>query len=46
MVVWRKDQTWAEVKVHMGSNQEAYDTECAVLDCALEQTLERIEILE
>jgi len=43
-VVWKKGQTWARVKVHMGNNQEAYDAECAALARALELALQRNEI--
>jgi len=35
--VWRRGQTWAGAKVHMGSNQEAYDAECSALAQALEE---------
>ena len=28
-VVWRRGQTWVGAKVHLGTNQEAYDAECA-----------------
>jgi len=40
-VVWKKGQTWAGVKVHMGNNQEAYDAECAALARALELASQR-----
>jgi len=45
-VVWRRGQTWAGAKVHMGSNQEAYDTECAALAQALERASKRNTIPE
>jgi len=45
-VVWRKGQTWAGVKVHMGNNQEAHDVECAALARALELASQRNEIPE
>jgi len=45
-VVWKKGQTWAGVKVHMGNNQEAYDAECAALARALELASQRNEIPE
>ena len=34
-VVWKKGQSWAGIKTHMGYNQEAYDTEFAALARAL-----------
>jgi len=34
-VVWKKGLTWAGARVHKGSNQEAYDAECAALVYAL-----------
>ena len=40
-VVWKKRQTWAWVKVHMGNNREAYDAECAALARALELASQR-----
>jgi len=40
-VVWKKGLTWEGAKVHMGSNQEAYDAECAALAHALEITSQR-----
>ena len=40
-VVWKRGLTWAGVKGHMGSNQEAYDAECAALARALEEALRR-----
>jgi len=35
-VVWRKGESWAGIKTHMGHNQEAYDAECAALARVLE----------
>jgi len=40
-VVWKRGLTWAGVKGHMGSNQEAYDAECAALTRALEEASRR-----
>ena len=40
-VVWKKGQTWAGAKVHMGDNQEAYDAECAALAHTLELAARR-----
>jgi len=40
-VVWKRGLTWVGVKVHMGSNQEAYDAECAALAHALEVVARR-----
>jgi len=40
-VVWKRGLTWAGVKGHMGSNQEAYDAECAALVRALEEASRR-----
>ena len=40
-MVWKKGLTWAGAKVHMGSNQEAYDAECAALAYALEIETQR-----
>jgi len=45
-LVWKKGQTWAGVKVHMGNNQEAYNAECAALACALELASRRNKIPE
>jgi len=45
-VVWRRGRTWAGAKVHMGSNQEAYDAECAALARALEEASKRNTIPE
>ena len=42
-VVW-KGLTWAGAKVHMGSNQEAYDAECAALAYALEIATQRTRL--
>ena len=36
--VLHNDQSWVAIKNHMGSNQEAYDAECAALIRALEET--------
>jgi len=44
--VWRRGRTWAGAKVHMGSNQEAYDAECAALARALEEASKRNTIPE
>jgi len=40
-VAWKKGLTWAGAKVHMGSNQEAYDAECPALAHALEIASQR-----
>ena len=40
-VVWRKGESWAGIKTHMGHNQEAYDAECAALARALEAASRR-----
>jgi len=40
-VVWKNDQTWKGVKVHMGYSLEAYDAECAALARALETASRR-----
>jgi len=42
-VVWKTAQglTWKGIKSHMGSNQEAYDAECAALARALEEAARR-----
>jgi len=40
-VVWKRGLTWTGVKGHMGSNQEAYDAECAALAHALEEATRR-----
>ena len=40
-VVWRKGESWAGIKTHMGYNQEAYDAECAALARALESAARR-----
>jgi ribonuclease HI len=40
-VVWRKGESWAGIKTHMGYNQEAYDAECAALARALETAARR-----
>jgi len=40
-VVWNRGLIWAGVKGHMGSNQEAYDAECAALAHALEEASRR-----
>jgi len=45
-VVWKKGLTWAGAKVHMGSNQESYDAECAALAHALEIASQRNTTLE
>jgi len=40
-VVWKKRESWAGIKTHMGYNQEAYDAECAALAHALESASRR-----
>ena len=40
-VVWKKGDSWKGIKSHMGSNQEAYDAECAALARALEEAAGR-----
>ena len=40
-VVWKKGESWAGIKTHMGYNQEAYDAECAALARALESASRR-----
>jgi len=45
-VVWRRGRTWVGAKVHMGSNQEAYDAECTALARALEEVWKRNMIPE
>jgi len=40
-VVWKRGLTWVGAKVHIGSNQEAYDAECAALAHALEVATQR-----
>ena len=40
-VVWKNGQTWADIKTHMGYNQEAYDAEYAALARALETASRR-----
>jgi len=40
-VVWKKNQTWKGLKVHMGRAQEAYDAECAAIARALETAARR-----
>jgi len=39
--VWKKGQTWAGIKTHMGYNQEDYGAECAMLARALESASQR-----
>jgi len=39
--VWKKNQTWKGLKVHMGLAQEAYDAECAVIARAHETAARR-----
>jgi len=41
-VAWQNGQTWEGMKTHMGYNQEAYDTECAALERALETATRRV----
>jgi len=41
-VAWQNGQTWEGIKTHMGYNQEAYDTECAALERALETATRRV----
>jgi len=45
-VVWRRGRTCTGAKVHIGSNQEAYDAECAALARALEEASKRNTIPE
>ena len=45
-MVWKKCQTWAGVKVHMGNNQEGYDAKCAALARAMELASRRNETPE
>jgi len=40
-VVWKKGESWAGIKAHMGYDQEAYDAECAALARALEAASRR-----
>jgi len=40
-VVWKKGNSWKGIKQHMGSNQEAYDAECAAIALALEEAARR-----
>ena len=40
-VVWKKGESWAGIKTHMGYNQEAYDAECAALARALDSASRR-----
>ena len=40
-VVWKKGESWAGIKTHLGYNQEAYDAECAALTRALESASRR-----
>ena len=35
-VVWRKGESWAGIKTHIGNNSEAYDAECTALAHAME----------
>ena len=39
--MWKKNQTWKDVKVRMGRVQEAYNAECAVMTRALETAARR-----
>jgi len=45
-VVWKKNQTWKGLKVHMGRVQEAYDTECAAIARTLETAARRRDKLD
>ena len=40
-VAWRKGQSWAGRKSHMGYYQEAYDAECAAIGRALDVAADR-----
>jgi len=40
-VVWRKGESWAGIKTHMGYDQEAYDAECAALTRTFESAARR-----
>jgi len=40
-VVWKVGDQWADIRVHAGCNQEAYDTECIALARALEVAASR-----
>jgi len=40
-IVWKKNQTWKGLKVHMVRAQEAYDAECAAIARALETAASR-----
>jgi len=40
-VVWKRCLSWVGAKVHMGSNQEAYNAECTALAHALEMAAQR-----
>jgi len=45
-VVWSRGRTWVGAKVHMGSNQEAYNAECAAHARELEESSKRNTIPE
>jgi hypothetical protein len=45
-VLWQNGQSWVGIKNHMGHNQDAYDTECAALGRALEETVKRQTVPE
>jgi len=45
-VVWRKGESWAGIKTHMGYNQEVYDAECAALARELESDSRRNTVPE
>ena len=39
--MWKKNQTWKDVKVRMGRVQEAYNAECTAMARALETAARR-----